>query len=347
MIDPQGIKTDLLPRVRLAVEEEGLLRGVETLLVACSGGGDSVAMLELLVRLAEETGTKLVVAHLDHGQRGEQGRADAEYTRALAARHGLDATIAHEAASQERLSEAELRGLRHDFFARALSSTHAGAVALGHTLDDQAETVLFNLARGAARPGLAGMRPRREVDGVLLVRPLLRIRRHELREYLTDCGVEWREDPSNDDLGYTRNLLRHRTVKDLEEAVPGAVSNIGRAAALLQLEETWIAEIVREAYAATVVEEEPGRMIALDTERLGSAPRALQTRIVREAICGLRGSLRGLSREHVDAVLDEVLTGVESARDLPGVRVRRGESTLQFLPLSGRRLKHPGARTES
>lgn len=346
MADRPGNSTDLSSRVRDALERDDLLSGVRALLVACSGGSDSVALLELLVLEAEERGLRLVVAHFDHGQRGEESAEDAAFVRDLSGRHGLEIIVERDDGAPQGLAEQELRHRRHAFLTRAAAAASADAVALGHTLDDQAETVIFNLARGAARPGLAGMRPRRTVDGLLLLRPLLRIRRHELREFLVETGTRWRDDPSNEELGFTRNLLRHRIVKELEGAVPGAVANIGRAADLLQLEEAWIAGIVRDAWNAAVTEEQPGRMIGLDIEYLRAAPRALQTRLVREALSRLRGSLRGLSREHVDGVLDEVLSGSRKARDLPGARVRTVGGTLQFLPLRGRRLQQPGAPTE-
>jgi len=183
------------------------------------------------------------------------------------------------------------------------------------------------------------------VEGLLLLRPLLRVRREELRDHLRSRQQRWREDSSNADLRYTRNLVRHRIVKELEEAVPGAVANIGRAAALLQLEEVWIADMVRSTYARVRIGGTPA--VVLDIRRLREHPRALQTRLLREALCEVRGDLRGLTREHVDAVLDEVLTGAEAARDLPGVRVRLRDETLEFHPLEGRRLHDSGSQIQS
>ena len=180
-----GVQTTVRDAVTEAIERRGLLRGISHLVVACSGGGDSVALADLMVDLAPRFNVCVALAHLNHGLRGADSQADECHVADLARRYGIACEIGRLADTdpdggglEERLREA-----RHSFLAATVARTGADAVALGHTLDDRAETVLMNLARGSGRRGLAGMRWRNRVHDLLLVRPLLGVRREPLRQY--------------------------------------------------------------------------------------------------------------------------------------------------------------------
>jgi tRNA(Ile)-lysidine synthase len=231
--------------------------------------------------------------------------------------------------------EEAARSARLAFFRDVARGWRADAVALGHTADDQLETVVLHLARGAGRRGLGGMRRRATVGGLLLLRPLLEVRRAELRAYAAARNLAWGEDSTNDDISLARNRLRHRLLADLQQINSAAVDNVARAAGLLHEEEEWLDRLAGEALAGVRVEEPHTGGIALHAERLAGLPRPLQRRVVRCALEQVRGHCRGIAHEHVEWVIG---AGEEPARDLPGVRVRREAGQVRFLPLSNRRL---------
>lgn len=208
----------------------GLLEGAGRLAVACSGGGDSTALLLLVRGWAAPRGVAVAALHVAHGLRGEAGLADARFCAALTARLGvpygfLSVDVPSERTKGESL-EAAARRLRY----AALLSVAGGMEAVvltGHTRDDQAETVLLHLERrlGRGRGGIRAKRP----DGV--VRPLLPFSRAELRAYLEEEGVAWREDETNANEGFARNRVRRTVLPDLERRMPGATERLARAGA--------------------------------------------------------------------------------------------------------------------
>lgn len=326
----------VIGRVREDLARRDLLRGVDRLLVACSGGGDSVALMDVLARLADEVGVRLGVVHVDHGTRPEEAAAETRLVQRLAAERGLDLRV-------ERLSrtgsasEAELRRERLEAFARVGARWSASAVALGHSLDDRAETVLLNAARGCGPAGLGALGWRRRVAGVLLLRPLLGLRRRALREYLRARRVDWCEDSSNDSERYTRNRLRTSVLPDLEEIIPGAHEALARLAELADRDEDWLRDLARRELDVLRADEELPGGLAVDAAGLAARHPGLASRIVRLALGEVRGHLRGLDRDHFEAALG-VAAGEETARDLPGVRVHRQGGRLRVLPLENRRL---------
>jgi len=330
---------ELVDSIAASARRDRLFDGVGRLLVGCSGGGDSVALVDILSRLAPAFGLDLAVAHLHHGWRGAEADAHRELARCLAQDLGVPffaQRVDLSAAPGSR--EEAARDARLQFFAAVATDWAADAVALGHTADDQLETVVLHLARGAARRGLGGMRRRVRVEGLLVVRPLLDCRRADLRAYATSRSLRWGEDSSNQDISHARNRLRRRLLADLQQINPAAVDNVARAAVLLQEDEEWLDELAAEATERIVVEEPYPGGRALHAGELAALPRPLQRRVVRRVIEQVRGHCRGISCEHVDWVLDPD-GGI--ARDLPGVRVKREEQDLRFLPLAGRRLAIP------
>jgi len=334
--------TDLVEQVAAAARRDSLFEGVSRVLVGCSGGGDSVALLDILVRLAPQHDLRLAVVHLHHGWRGAEADDDMARVQQLAGARELEffgrrVDLSNAAGSREEAA----RGARLRFFAETAQRWSADAVALGHTADDQLETVVLHLARGAGRRGLGGMRRRSLVDGVLLLRPLLDCRRVDLRAYATVHALPWGEDSSNEDISLARNRLRRRLLADLQQINPGAVENVARAASLLADEDEWLDELAAAALADLAVDEPFTGGAALRADGLDELPRPLRRRVVRQAIEKVRGHRRGIAFEHVEWVLE---TRGDAARDLPGVRVIREEDTVRFLPLAGRRLATPKSR---
>ena len=225
--------------------------------MAVSGGADSVALLRLMVDLRRELGVVLSLIHFNHKLRGMDAEADQKFVKELSEKHGLEffcqsGDTAH-CAEHEHLSiEASARALRYAYFVSLLKSGTCNRIATAHTLDDQAETVLLKLARGAGTRGLAGIYPKvpvgrhsAEPSDASIIRPLLAIRRTKLESYLNTLGQDWREDKSNRDLRYSRNLVRHgilpRLKRNLNPAVHEALAETADIARVE--EEYWTGQV--------------------------------------------------------------------------------------------------------
>lgn len=228
-----------------------LLRPGMRVAVAVSGGADSVALLRALVEAAGEIGLVLSVAHLHHGIRGADADGDAEFVAGLAAEHGLAFhrrnVNAPAAAKEKRKSlEEAARNLRYGWFDELLAGGVVDAVATAHTLDDQAETVLHKLLRGAWTEGLSGIHPVLKRAKGVVVRPFLGMRRSEIEEWLSRVGQCWREDVTNADTVYTRNRLRHELLPALAAYNPRIYGHLADLATLARDEEAyWREELVR------------------------------------------------------------------------------------------------------
>ncbi|UCF68264.1 MAG: tRNA lysidine(34) synthetase TilS [Acidobacteriota bacterium] len=285
-------------------------------MAAVSAGGDSVAMLHLLAALAPGRGWQLEVATLDHGLRGDEGAADVRFVERQASGLGL---VCH----AERLElvgargsvETRARQLRREFLRRTAASVGAKAIALGHTLDDQAETVLFRLGRGCGLLGLGAM----ERWSAPFWRPLLRVRRDSLRRLLRDAGLAWREDSSNQSLRPTRNKLRHRLVPVLIDVLgPSAIDALGRAAELARDDERLLAHLADQSWVS-IVSVRGARRIELDRRALGALPPPLARRVVRRAIETASSGRGRLAARHIEAALALARAQTPGlSADLPG-----------------------------
>lgn len=287
--------------------------------VAVSGGPDSMALLHVLWTLRDELGISLLAAHMNHLLRGEESFADADFVRTTAAGLGLPVTVENvavaELARRRGLSIEEAgREARYQFYSRILAASGADKVALAHTADDQAETVLMRFLRGAGPAGLAGIPPIR--DG-WVVRPLLYVRRSEVEGYCRQVGLSPRYDPSNRDPAFLRNRLRWDLLPRLErEFNPALRRALVHLADVLWEEESWLAALVEERYRELATETPEGLRFPVDA--LLREPPALRRRLLRAAATHLTGRFAALDFDHVEAVTN-LLTAPTGARvDLPG-----------------------------
>jgi tRNA(Ile)-lysidine synthase len=231
--------------------------------VAVSGGADSVGLLRTLVITAQEIGLVLSVAHVHHGIRGAEADEDARFVEGLAAQlqlpfllHRTD-TPARARADGQTLEEAG-RHERYGWFRQLLAQGKANAVATAHTLDEQAETVLHRLVRGAWTEGLGGIHPVLACPGGAILRPFLETRREEIRSWLREIDQSWREDATNEDRSFTRNRIRHELLPQLAQYNPRIAEQLARVATLARDEEDWWEAELRRMLPSLVL---PGRPV--------------------------------------------------------------------------------------
>jgi tRNA(Ile)-lysidine synthase len=318
----------LIDRVRATIRAHDLARADTRVLVAVSGGSDSVALAYLMADLAARGVLQVVgLAHLNHRLR-PAAAADEKFCGALAARlgwpflsHGED--VAARARAERRSLEDAARAARYEFLEDARQRCHADVVALGHTRDDQAETLLLRLIRGAGARGLAGMHPR---NGTV-IRPLLECRRAELQAYLGALGVKYVHDATNDDVSIPRNRVRAELLPLLERRFnPSIVDVLADEADIAREEWTWMNAAVREA-SRELVRRSDDHVWTVHAGRLSALPPALARIVVRGALVEAAAG-RHVSFDHVEAALR--LARVDAGRvDGPAVSVERmGDSIV-------------------
>ena len=330
---------------RAAVDTE-LWEPGGTLVVAVSGGADSLCLLGALLDLRERgmacAPGDLVVATLDHGLRGAAGADDARWVAALAAKLGLRCVTGQvdtrTLARERRLSlEDAARRLRYDFLRQVARDTGAARICVAHTQDDQAETVLLHLLRGSGLAGLTGMRP---LQGDI-ARPLLTITRAQTEAYCASRGWEPREDETNRDERYLRNRVRLRLLPTMEAYNPQLRKALARMAATLADDEALLTAATNVAWAEVVVGESPGT-VALGLAALGEQPRGLRRRLIRQAVERLAPhppahddlgyALAALEARHISLIERLAATGATGAMlTLPsGLRASRSYTELRL-----------------
>src|SRR5216684_3511275 len=335
----------LVRRVQSAIEEQGLLRAGERVGVAVSGGADSVALLLLLLELRAKLGVVLSVVHFNHKLRGKASEADAQFAAKLAAKHGLPfhtghADIATKAKRDKTNLEDTARRARYEFFAMLVDARHLDKIAVAHTMDDQAETVLAHILRGTGLAGLGGIHP--AVGHV--VRPLLGVRRAELRAFLRSRKQTWREDATNRDTTRMRARIRKKLLPILEKQFqPAAVQHLATLAEVAREDEAFLDALVDDRMRRCV-EKGTGsaRISTLDllnfsrkkdftTER-AEKNFVVSRRMVRGIVKEVKPRAGQLGAEHVRAVLELAERGENGKRlQLPGgLLVRRERDLLIF-----------------
>jgi tRNA(Ile)-lysidine synthase len=316
----------LIDHVRRYADRHALWTRGMRVVVAVSGGSDSVALAWLTRELAASGDVEFAgIAHLHHHIRSADADADAAFVRALAERLGVralfgDADVPAEAREHGVSIEVAGRHARQRFFREALSAASAARMALAHTRDDQAETVLLRLARGAGGGGLGAMAPLRDH----LVRPVLDVSRAELRDYLRGRGETWREDVTNDDRSIPRNLVRHDVLPALRRLNAQADAALARAADILRADEEFLERLANAAFVRAVESrdtDENGRAeLTVDVAEFGKLPPALARRVARYVIETADDS-RTYALEEVDALREAIAAG--SAATLTNLSVER------------------------
>ena len=324
----------ILHTVRETISVHRMFSRGDSVLVAVSGGPDSVALVHVLLALAEEYSLRPAIAHLNHCLRGPDSDRDAEFVVAIARQLGMPIyaerkdVLAFRRNRRLSLEEAGRR-VRYQFFDAVSTKYGFNKIALGHHSDDNAEAVLINLLRGSGPLGLSGIAPVREGK---IVRPLIHLRRTAIIDYLAEKKIPYVTDASNADPAFMRNKIRHQLIPELQTAYnPKIIDTLNRLGDIIRAEDQWL-DGVLEPVLKQCVSLRTDHKISLALPDFNQLPKAAKRRVIRKAILNVKKDLRRITLLHVDAVLHLVEKGRVGGRlNLPdGVLAKRyfGELTI-------------------
>ncbi len=328
----------MLHRVRQTLRRYRMLSGGETVVVATSGGPDSMALLHILWRLRDELSLRLHVVTVDHGIHRASSK-HAEFVRRTARAWGVPASSvrvsARSWARRHRLTlEEAARAVRYRALARVARRIGASHLALAHTADDQAETVLLWLLRGTSADGLAGMAASRQHDGLRVIRPLLDLWRHEIVAYLKAEGVPSRTDPTNRLRGPLRNRIRLDLIPHLSGYNPGVKAVLRRLAEQVADDAALMERLAEEAGSKAIRRRVGG--LAIDAARFCAMPVALQRRVAHRSLCEAGGKIRDVKFVHIERIRAIAEGGrAGELADLPGLRAERRGGCVVLTPARG------------
>ena len=324
--------------VKRFARTHNLFRREKKILVAVSGGIDSVVLLDLLSKLSAEWEFELGVLHVNHQLRGREADADERFVRSLAERYGLLFSVARvetkKEAEKKKLSIQEAaRNLRYGFFLTKKLEFRADAVATAHNANDNAETMMLNFFRGTGIDGLAGIPVRREKNSI--IRPLLFAERAEIVEYAKEQKLKFREDSSNKKETYSRNFLRRNIIPALEKRInPAIIQTLSQTSTVLKYCAEYLTEQIQAAFP-TIVLEKKGEMLLQKDQLKGHHP-YMQQMIVHEAF--IRKGIEP-SFERVGAVLS--LLGAEKGSRVDCGGGWKAENDSALICLSRRNAAEP------
>lgn len=296
----------MIRKITQTIQKYSLIREKEHILVGVSGGPDSVCLLMVLRELAREMKWKISVAHFNHMLRGEESDKDEAFVSHLA--QSLEFPYVSEKGDVSGYQkehggsmEEVARDLRYRFFRAQAEKLSADKIAVGHHAEDQAETVLMRMIRGAGARGLSGILPLREE---LIIRPLLFVTREEIETYLKENNIDYREDSSNLETDKMRNRIRHELVPLLKERFnPGIVDSLTRNAEIVRDEEAFLQKYTYDVYLESAEESVPAKVV-LRKDALRRLEPAIRRRVIRLGVELVKSDLRSLSFSHLEDALD-------------------------------------------
>jgi tRNA(Ile)-lysidine synthase len=324
---------DIPDHARTTIARRRMLAGGETVVAGVSGGPDSTALAHVLAECRRELDLVLHIAHFNHHLRpdaAEDAAAVAHLARSLGCPyHEGGDDVRASARREHRSPEDAARRLRYAFLISTARTVGADVAATGHTLDDQAETVLLRLIRGSGPHGLIGILPVRVIGGIRVIRPLIDVVHADIEAYLRERGIPWRDDPTNQDLAILRNRVRRVLLPILAGYNHDVRHALARLADLVRDEEEAAGELFKRQLNSVLSHD--GRITRIWVTEFSGLPAALQRRALREAVRHVRGNVETVAFVHLDGARRMILDGRSGATaELPGgVRVRRLRKTVE------------------
>lgn len=331
---------NLYERVLKTVRNYDMLEPGDSVLAAVSGGPDSVFLVRALVALKRKLKLKKVaVCNLDHGLRGEESKKDSAFVKGLARKLGLEYFNKNlkvkELSSKKMSTEESARQARYKFYREAAAASGSNVVATGHTLDDQAETVLMRIIKGSSLKGAVGIVPTRSDGTLKIIRPLLELEKASIVRLLDSDGVSYRIDRTNLEPVYFRNIIRSRVIPFLEEYNPRLKRALFNLAEHLREDFEFVR--LEKSRRRDVLKEGSGDSLEISIKDIAVQPKAMQKEILRDALDRAGGLVKKLSFRHwkeMENFIKHKRAG--SSLDLPGgIRMARSANKLVLNKLRG------------
>lgn len=331
-------KADPVEKVLKTVRYYEMVKPGDIMLAAVSGGPDSVLLVHALNKLKKKLGIQhLAVCNLDHGLRGSESSEDSVFVKKYASNLGLE--YIHKKVEIKKLKakgisiEEAAREARYKFFSEAAKKACATVIATGHTLDDQAETVLMRIIKGSSLKGIVGISPARSEGAVRLIRPLIELEKSEIVRYLDENDIQYRIDSSNLEPVYFRNVVRSEIIPFLEKYNPRLKRVLSNLAEHLREDFEYIAG--EKARIGCEIAHAAGSGIEIKLKDIAVQPRAIQKEILRDSLEKAGGEVKKLSFKHwkeIEGLIRRKNKG--NSVDLPGsIRAKRTESSIVFSKL--------------
>lgn len=297
------MENNVTEKIGRTIENHHMLEAGQTVIVAVSGGADSVTLLHTLSRLSNDLKITIIAAHLNHGIRGEESDQDQEFVEKLCSHLGIKliskkVDVPSLSAEQHIGIEEAARRVRYEFLQTVAEQYCADKIATAHTADDQVETVLINILRGTGLDGLSGMPAVRDN----IIRPMIDVTRADVESYLKGNGLSWRTDSSNLSAEYTRNRVRLELIPFLQEKFNPKVNEVILTLSRLAKDESEAMRIEAERAFSAAIEEKTPERITFDASVISSLPVAIMRRCLRMAIESVKGDLVDVEYEQVERI---------------------------------------------
>ena len=296
------------------IKEYELIEDGDTIVIGVSGGPDSMALLNMLIKLVDDKkiNAKLVVAHINHGIR-EEADSETEFVKQFCEKNNIECYIKKEKvedlAKEQKIGTEEAgRNLRYSFFEEVFKEVKANKIATAHNANDNAETVLMNIIRGAGTSGLKGIEIKRDEK---YIRPIIKLTRSEIEEYCKNEKLNPKYDKTNGENIYTRNKVRNKLIPYIEDEFnPNIVKSLNRLSELIKEDDEYIEKIVEDEYKKVLIEENLGiarkegtEQVILDLKKFNNEEKVIKNRLVRYTISRMFGSAQNIEKIHITDII--------------------------------------------
>lgn len=291
-------------RVLKTIEKYKLIESGDGVLIAVSGGPDSMCLLDILNKLKEKLNIKIAVVHVNHGIR-EEANEETEYIKNYCEKYNIKIYVKYEKvvelAKQNKIGLEEAgRKVRYDFFDEVLQETKFNKIAIAHNMNDKVETILMNIIRGSGSLGLKGIEPKRENK---YIRPLIEIERKDIEEYCSKNKLNPKFDKSNNDNTYTRNKIRNILIPFIKkEFNPNVIKGINNLSEIVTEEQNYLEKIVNNIYSQIKIEEDKDKVI-LDLKEFNKQDTIIKKRLLLLSVNKIFGSSKNIEKIHIEDII--------------------------------------------